>query len=383
MSLCAMLDRMSNTAPWVRARGMGRLLAQETNISDVIQFLSDRDPSPWAHLVGFVPDTVSREAREANHADLLLSSAARSAVIEVKLGHVMGAKQQQKYEALASEPDLYLSALSFDVGRVDAESGRWRFISLSDLVASWSDVRDESARVLAREAGEILRAWDQSIAGVFADRGAATRVPLSTLDQKFLARVVTRRVALDLQGRGRRAWADVTKGGGLPLVQAWTPVRGEGYDRAFMAEVRWWESKPGGELRFGVDFGPRPGEAEDEEVRRAAYDLATIMDADIDFASLKTELDTTDPELASLLRRDKSSRPKPKGDWESVVVRGFSGAPLKGGAKNNRRRTTPGFFGDGALRFQAIAEIDFARASAQDLTDLIDVALTYLASRQP
>ena len=60
----------------------------------------------------------------------------------------------------------------------------------------------------------------------------------------------------------------------MPLVQAWTPVRGEGPDRSFIAEIRWWETKPGGELRFGVDFDPRPGQAEDEEVRRAAYELA-------------------------------------------------------------------------------------------------------------
>ena len=370
-------------APWNRGRGLSRLLARETNISDLIQFLSDRDPSPWIDLVGFAPVDVTREAREANNADLLLTAGETKAVVEVKLGHLMDAGQQERYEALPSSPDLYLAALSFDRGRLSVDSDRWRFLSLSDLVLSWLDSQDESARALAREAGRILRSWDHSIDGVFASRGAAPRLPLSSLDQKFLARVTTRRVARDLQERGRRAWAGVTSGGGLPLVQAWTPVRGEGYDRTFMAEVRWWETKPGGELRFGVDFGPRPGEAEGEDVRRAAYDLATSMDADIDFTSLKAALEASDPELASLLRRDKASRPKAKGDWESVIVHGFAGAPLDGGAKNNRRRTAPGFYGDGALRFQAIAEIDFDQASAQDLTDLIDATLTYLSARQP
>lgn len=95
-----------SVAPWVRNRGLGRLLAQETSVSDLIQFLSDRDASPWAELVGFVPDEVSREVREANNADLLLTSGSRSAVVEVKLGHLMSDQQQEKYEALISSPDL-------------------------------------------------------------------------------------------------------------------------------------------------------------------------------------------------------------------------------------------------------------------------------------
>src|ERR1700751_4597645 len=81
--------------------------------------------------------------------------------------------------------------------------------------------------------------------------------------QKFLARVAARRIARDLCIRGRGALADVTSGGGLPLVQGWTPVRDEGHDRAFIAEIRWKEEKRVGDLRFGGDFGPRPGQGED------------------------------------------------------------------------------------------------------------------------
>jgi hypothetical protein len=160
-------------------------------------------------------------------------------------------------------------------------------------------------------------------------------------------------------------------------------VRGEGTDRTFIAEIRWWETKPGGELRFGVDFAPRPGQAEDEEVRRAAYELARSMDTDIDYASLKGQIAEERPDLAEFLRREKPSRPNANGDWERVIVHGFKGSPLPDGRPNNRRRTSPAFYGDGALRFQAIAEVDFERASARDLTDLIDFTLTYLSSRQP
>ncbi len=358
-------------------------MAREANVSDLIQFLSDREPSAWVDLVGFIPTSVAREALEANHADLLLTTDSQAAVIEVKLGHLMSPDQQEQYEALPSRPDLYLAALSSDEIRLQADSNRWKFLSLTDLVSRWEQVDDELARLVAREAARILRAWDQMVSGVFDHRSVETWMPLSVLNQKFLARVVTRRIAKDLRDKGRLACAGVTSGGGLPLIQGWTPIRGEGEDRAFMAEVRWWETKPGGQLRFGIDFDPRPGQKEDEEVRRAAYDLARSMDADIDYTSLSAHLSKARPGLADVMRRVKASQPKAKGDWEQVIVRGFEGAVLPSGKRNNRRLTSPDFFGDGALRFQAVADIDFERASAQDVADLIDSTLEYLALRQP
>lgn len=322
---------MSNSVvPWVRSRGLGRLLVQETNVSDLIQFLSDRDPSPWVNFVGFIPDDVIREATFANHADLLLTSESKTAVVDVKLGHLMTVQQQEKYEALASHPDLYLAALSADEVRLESDSRRWRFLSLSDLVGDWEEVSDELARLLASEAAGALRRWrwDQMISGVFNIRSAEGWTPLSALNQKFLARVVTRRVAQDLRARGRLAWASVTSGGGLPLVQGWTPVRGEGNDRTFIAETRWWEAKPGGELRFGVDFGPRPGQTEDEEVRRADYEPARSMEADIDYAGLKGQVAGNRPILLSCCGERSRVVPRPKrlGGRDCARVHGFAPA---------------------------------------------------------
>lgn len=372
-----------NAAPWVRGRGMSRLLSHETNVSDLIQFLSDRDPSPWASLISFVPDNVEREARQANQADLLLTARTRRAVVEVKLGHLMDAKQQEKYEALKPKPDLYLAALTSDEIRLATDSDSWSFLSLSDLVSRWADSKDDLARLLASEAAQILREWDEKIFGVFAPPSSGRRKPLNVLDQKFLARVVTRRIVQDLNNLGRPAWADVTRGGGLPLVQSWVPIRGESDDRTFMAEVRWWETKRGGELRFGVDFDPRPNSVEDEEVRRASYALARSMDSVIHFSSLKEYFLETEPDLATLLRRDKPSRPPAKGDWEQVIVHGLKGMTLQDGKPNTRRQTTPDFFGDGTLRYQAISDVDFDRATALDLVALIDATLSYLSSNQP
>lgn len=348
-----------------------------------MQFLSDRDPSPWAAVVGFIPDEVTREAREVNHADLLLTSGARTAVIEVKLGHLMSAEQQDRYEALGPQITLHLTALASDQVRLVSDSERWTFHNLADLIGRWQSVADEPARLIARETAAVLRSWDETIAGVFRDPGSRGSMPLSALDQKFLARVVARRLRQDLRDRGRLAFAGVASGGGLPIIQGWTPIRDEQADRTFIAEIRWRESTMEGEFRFGVDFSPRPDQGEDEEVRRAAYGLALSMTTVIDYSSLRDHLADHHPRLEELLRRERRSRPRAKGDWERVMAHGFTGAPLADGRKNNRRRTSPDFYGDGALRFQAVADVDLERATASDLTDLIDVTLTYLSSRQP
>lgn len=372
-----------HNSPWIRARGLERVLAQETNISDFIQYLSDLDPNPWISIVGFLPNEVIRESLKSNNADLQLSDGKSIAIIEVKLGHLMSESQQVKYEAIPEQPDLYLLALAMDESRVFNHSARWKFRNLSEFFERWLDSDVDLARTQAQEIVAILKSWDDQLLSVSKPRSSPNHEPLSIVTQKFLGRVLTRRVADNLHKSGFHAYAGVTLGGGLPIVQAWTPIRGHGIERAFIAEVRWWGSKPGGELRFGVDFGPSGGGVETEELRREAYNLALKMDEDIKYVSFNNYLLDTAPDLANILSRDKPSRPPHKGDWEQVVAHGFTGALLENGSKNNRRRTTPGFFGDGALRFQAIIDIDFQRATADDLETLIETALRYLTSREP
>lgn len=370
--------------PWQQTRGFERLLQQETNISDLLQFLSDRDPVPWQGLVGFVPTDVIRESRASNRADLHLTEAAGpGAIIEVKLAHAMNVGQQHNYEELTGDPRLFLAALAADRVRLkESTSDRWRFLSLGDVTAAWTASPDEPAAVVATQMTQVLTSWDDLIDRVLLPVADPRGLRLNALRQKFLARVITRRVASDLTARGFATFAGVTSGGGLPLVQAWTPVRGHSLDRCFMTEVRWWETKPGGELRFGVDFAPGPGQQEDESVRRAAFDLARSMNDAITFESLRAGTGA-DLRWRKLLARKGSSRPKAKGDWERVIQHGVTGSPLDGGVRNTRSRTKTGFFGDGALRFQAIAEVDFTEASAPDLVDLIAGTLGYLSAHQP
>lgn len=364
-------------AAWKRGRGLERLLAQETNVSDLLQLLSDRDPSPWERFVGFIPVDVVREAPAANNADLLLTSGSEAAVVEVKLGHLMSNSQQEKYEALAEGAELYLAALEADEARIGLDSERWTFLRLGDLFAAWTSSEDARARSLASDAASVLQDWDGAISATLSASKGKDGSPVEVVGQKFLARVLSRRIATDLRERGRMAHAGVARGGGVPLVEAWVPIRGEGDDRCFIAEVRWQE-KPGGALRFGVDFVPRPGRSEDEEVRRAAYDLACSMEDSIHHSAVHAALVETRPDLAGALRREKSSRPAARGNWEQVIQHGFKQATL-----NRDGPIRPAFYRDGALRFQAISDIDFSAVSAVDLVDLIDLTLEHLAANEP
>lgn len=364
-------------AAWKRGRGLERLLAQETNVSDLLQLLSDRDPSPWERFLGVVPDDVVREASTANNADLLLTSGSAAAVVEVKLGHLMSDSQQEKYEALGEGVKLYLAALEADEARIGLDSECWTFLRLGDLFAAWTSSKDVLARSLASDAASVLQDWDGAISGTLSASKGEGGSPVEAVDQKFLARVVSRRIANDLRERGRMAYAGVASGGGVPLVAAWVPIRGEGDDRCFIAEIRWQE-KPGGALRFGVDFDPRPGKSEDEEVRRSAYDLACSMEDAIHHSAVHAALAETRPDLAGALRREKASRPTARGDWEQVILHGHKWAAL-----NSEGPIRPPFYRDGALRFQAISDIDFSEVSAVDLVDLLDLTLEHLAANEP
>lgn len=362
------------------SRGFARILAHETNISDLLQELSDRDLSPWTDVVGFRPTKVDREVRlgktegfpNAGIADLrLVDQDGKQALVEVKLGHVLSRDQQARYESWqADRTALYLVALSADAHCVKpAMRGRWTFIDLATLVRGWSLSDNEEARVLAREALKILEDWDALISSIL--NGEA---PLVALTAKFPTRVVTRRIAADLITRGYAAYARVTSGGGLPVVQAWAPATDPAdEDRSFIAEVRWWETKPGGELRFGVDYTMEP----DRSTRREAYDLASSMTAVIDAQALRDHIMQISPVIGNSLDRPDSGRPSAKGDWGHVIENGFA-SPGPGQRRTTRRSINPGFYGDETQRFQAITGLRFDRLSAPQLTDLLDLTLRYL-----
>lgn len=373
---------MTMRPTWNTARGLHRVLFGENNVSDLIQYLTDIDPTPWQHLVGFVPAICDRESRSNNHADLHLRSATGdAAIVEVKVGHIFDEGQQARYEELGEDTALYLAALPLDGDRIDNNSSvdRWKFLSLVQLFEPWTIVEDPAARVFAAEIVSILRQWDTDMSAMFKAQTDQESKPLSTLSEKTLARIVTRRIATQLESRGPRGYAGVLRGGGIPVVQARTPVTGQQTHRCFIAELR-WSTPATGELRFGIDFSSSTEHPEDRELRRAAFALAEAMESFLDFSPLADHLQKIQPNVGGLLiDRKHRTWPKAKGDWEQVIEHGLH---LPEG-KKRRNQITPAFYGDGALRFQASVHIDLSIARAPDITDLLAATLDYLSAHQP
>ena len=365
---------------------MERLLSRELSVSDLVQVLTDLDPSPWRTLIGFEPTCVEREvpfkvsrSNRRSIADLLLEdSAGNRAVVEVKVGHSFAEDQQKLYELNVPETThLFLSALAIDADAIDANSDRCASLQRTNTLEAWTSPSNATAATLASEVHDTLQRWDTLVSGVFAAPGSPSVQPLSTLTQKFLAMVASRRIAAVLRERDIYALAEVTSGGGLAVVQAWANVPGEpkGY---FMADVRWRESRNTGELRFGIDFEV----PEDRDTRKAAYALAQRLDLALTADKLFTHLEDAHPHLTGLLTRNTKDRPAEHALWPEVVELGFKSADNPGGVNGSRTTIKPSFYGDRTLRYQAIAGVDFTTATGADLVALIEQVLAYLRAAE-
>jgi hypothetical protein len=257
-------------------RGIQRVLAREVHVSDLLQHLTDLDPKPWESLVGFIPETAGRERLLAKLStdrkvkgtvDLVLGSEGQQEVaIEVKVGHRFSADQQARYEK-STDGRLILAGLHADRTLVRSAE-RWEYLNLGDVFQARLDSPSEEAATLAKAAAKAIHEWDAAIDAVFGPREEGH--PLISIGQKFLAVVVARRIAAELEQHGLITWAGVTSGsGGLAIVQAWAPIQDDP-DRRFIAEVRWHEGMQAGELRIGVDYYL----PESREARAEVWDMA-------------------------------------------------------------------------------------------------------------
>jgi len=375
-----------STADQTQLRGLQRVLARETNISDLLQYLSDEDPRPWLDLVGFVPTTTSREfklARVGNRRDVkgtadivLKDPEGGELLIELKLAHAFSQDQRERYEE-STNGRLVLAGLAADATLVRTAK-RWEYLKLATILQAWRSSISRDAASLAVTATAVIESWDKVISAVFEPSGSSRRRALYSVRHKFIARVVTRQIADRLTQRDWGSAATVTSGGGLAIVQAWVRIEGD-RRRCLIAEVRWWEELRGGELRLGVDYWL----PETKESRAEAWELANGMDASIRIDALRAHLAVVAPELAKLLTGLNSGRKDATCDWEEVVERGFESTSNPEGVAGNRRNNNPGFVGDGTQRFEAVSSVDFTNASAADLVDLIEASLIYLRDRLP
>lgn len=356
--------------PMAGRTGFHRLMAQEENVSDLLQHLTDLDPTPWEELA---PGTTHADRESGlggrKRADLMLRGADGEATggAEVKLGHVFDESQATAYEkALDTGEPLLLLGLDVDAESAQATGERWRFVRLSALVAKWVESDDPEASAVASAMLRVLTDRDSAISGTLATNGDGT--PLSSIRESFSARAITRAIRSRLDAHdGLRTHADVTLGGGNATLMVFRQTPEEREGREFLAEIRWSIPRQVMDLRFGLDYPPGS-----REERQAVWDAAERMNTVIAADKLIAHLGKTDPERAGLVTANGTGRPRPKGNWLDIVAKGF----VTGDGKNYN----PGFFRDKDTRLEAKSRIDLSRASGADLEPLLLACLDYLAA---
>lgn len=361
-------------------RGFERILATEVNISNLLQELTDRDPTPWREIIGMVPVTSDRERpfvrlkgkkNVRGSIDLLLTSSDGDEVaIEIKVAHLFSDDQRQRYET-SSDGDLVLIGMASDNTLIN-DYPRWSFRSLSDVFNAWSESFDKEIALLARMAARSLRKWDTTVDSVF--RSVTGTAKLSELQEKFVAVLVTRRLKQDLNEHGWLSLAGMSSGSsGLALIQGFAELNSD-EARCLIAEARWVEGLQQINFRLGVDFSDLNNT---REARSEAWALAKSMDDAIRIDAFVLHLRQVRPDLSEFITfRGGGGRSNPDDEiWLPVVEQGL---------KNTTRRSVkPGFVGDGTLRFEASGQIPAKLVDAIDIRDLIEEALKYLCSRLP
>ena len=353
--------------------GLGRILASETNVSDLLAYFTEEDPSPWTELLDVAPASVVREgrARTMKRADLQLLDADGETIgaVEVKLGHHLDQEQSDWYlETFDSDVPLLLATLDPDDAGDESPDPRWITTPLPGLVRRWAASSNSEVAVLAAAAAHVLASWAALITAVSAGGDGHEAQPLASISEPFLGRVLTRALVPAVRSAGAEwVYTGVTSGGGNALLQSWRTFPNRPAEHCAIAEVRWQPARQIMDLRFGVDV-----DDEGNEARDAAWQLATALDSVIRANKFAAHLRTIDPERADLLIRARGAgRPAAKGDWGEIVHKGFE--------RGDGSRYNPGFYRDGDTRFEASLRIDTSLATGPDVVALLGHALDYLA----
>lgn len=202
---------------------LGRLIAHENSVSDLLAFLFERDPKPLIRLLGLDVDVYRccREARTpAGRLDVVVYRASDDlpvAVLELKGASSEHGDQLERYQAWAAKfdpvPLLFYCTLD---GDDDTPRAPWRQIVLTELFEAWSSAGDPHAAWLSHEIAKVLRGWDEEADGVI---GASTGWYVPDLISRRTARAVNGALRRSHQNDGE-AEALRTRVGN-PMLMAW------------------------------------------------------------------------------------------------------------------------------------------------------------------
>jgi|GEM_PF-2534923 len=355
-----------------RSRGLARILNRETAVSDMLQFLTELDPKPWAKTpLDFVPVSIERETRISaesaqGSADLVLQSASgQTAAIEVKLNHSLSDEQVCLYDSWSLQADAKIFLASLDPHSELPRQG-WVPLYLDELFDHWGKSDVVLARELSIQIQEILQHRRNIVDSLFMDVASLEEAKcFADIGNVDVMKMVVRRLRQELSADFDSVSATVTLGGGNSIIQTWNRVPST--NLFFIVEARFASNRA--VLRFGLEGGLDTDSG--LEVWRAAQSIESDLRADrlAEFAANSGMAVFEDAFIAK-----GPGRPKHKGSWEDALFKWQTG----GSFSEHFGGLNPGFWRDRAYRLQALGEIKLTNANGLTLSNMIRGTHQYL-----
>ncbi|WP_370192499.1 hypothetical protein [Streptacidiphilus sp. MAP5-52] len=353
---------------------LGRLVANENSLSDLLTVLAERDPRPLIELLGLADDAYRfrREVKLTKPSGCLdvvvyrQSDGFPVAVLEMKGASDEHSGQLDRYQdwAVAHNPVPTLFFCTFDG---DAATAPWKSLRLVTIFGAWEGVADPYAAWLASEITSVLRSWDAEADGVIGDAIGW-----------YVPDVVSRRTARTLDdalrlGHPGSGWAGAMRtSGGNPMLMAGRR-HPSGAEHAWVAvDIRCPGRGAQGQpwlFRPCVDIAQ--GDRPKLEAVLEAHDLAVELQPAMLLPSIQESLRQRDrPDLAAALGAGKHDGLRSSGalaDWRDRLESGMS-----------TPRHHPVFFHDKGQRLATQFRLNVRTTTRADVADLTLAVLDHL-----
>jgi hypothetical protein len=366
-------------------KAFGRLLSQETWISDLVALLASLDPQPVLSALDLSTQNlrISREERlrlgrkVVGIADLVVWDDSRPlALLEVKAEAAQHGDQYDRYDqwAQAQVPEVKCYLVSLEGRSRDAPDGWTTQLTLPVLLRSWHGSRHPHAGWLACSAADVLEEWVAQLDEVI---GLATDPLVPHLAARWLAAELA---SVDrLTCAGLRTEAHRTSGGGKAMIVAWLPFPSEPrvHDAWLCVDLRSGnrtDQQVPWLLRLGVEAEAKNGRTT-WQARAVAHELAMLMRSALTYSALHESLRRSGrDELAAAVCPRPGSHDGLYGQPDDSALVAWKARAMM----TDKPGPHPALFHDNGLRLASQINVDVMKLDRHQLIQLLTAALDHL-----
>jgi hypothetical protein len=369
---------------------LGRLLAHESSLSDLLAFLAELDPLPIEATLGLAggPHRFCREASATRgmakgRLDLVVRRCSDNhpvAVLEIKGASDVHGDQLDRYNTWSDSFDPPVRQRFYCTldGDIPAPDPQWRTVSLVDLFGAWRRSDNAHAAWLSDQIAQMLGRWDSEADGIIG-KATGRFVP------DLISRRVTAQLKTALQAHADGSTANATRtSGGTPMFLAWRKHPGGsalawiGVDVRCQSRAdltRRWLVRPFIQMWPTVD-GEFDDDARFAAAQLEAHDLAIALQPAMSGTAIVAMLEGTGmPALAAAVQVNARNGLAYHAD--QATLSSWRDQLALGVAQKSRH---PLFFDDQRQRLATQLELHTHQVTRHDLTVLVLLILDHLIS---